>query len=260
MPVPQYPAVALLFPTNSTSLESSDARRIQRSLGARLARNIAAALTNVSPIAVAWARDSLVTKPRAELASRPGEPIIAANLSYAEGAIACAYLADARRNIGVDILSLNRAVHVSSQAASLLGGALLQPIEGTRECDSVLSALTPEQFAVRWTLLEALLKLRGTGLSVPHAAHAVLSNCRAASPSTIDHDFKIFGWIVHETELLDDRVPEFAAVCSEESCTTRIEPRIIGTWESKSMTWRAVSFAIERNGRESLVASLAWDS
>lgn len=256
MSVPQSPAVALLFPADSSSLESVEARRIQRSLGARLARNIAAALTNVSPSAVAWARDSLMSKPRAELAARPGEPIIAANLSYAEGAIACAYLAEARRRIGVDMLSLSRAVSVSSQAASLLGGALLQPIEGMHECDAVLLALTPEQFAIRWTLLEAVVKLRGTGLSVPQAAHAVLSDC-AAAPSTIDHDFS--GWIAHDSELLEDRVPEFAALCAEESCSTRLASRVIARFESKSMTWRAVSVAIERNGRESLVVSLAWD-
>ena len=168
-------------------------RQQRSSIGASAALSLASALSGRPVDALAWTRASPHAKPRAE---HLGATIASINLSYDGCALLAGFAASPHARLGVDVLSVARAARVSA-AEGDGGEGLLRRIG----CDiSILSTYTsalpcpsahvspPILFALRWTLVEAVLKARGEGLGVVGAAGAVFAGAveiDGASESTV---------------------------------------------------------------------------
>lgn len=263
------PSIALLFlPVSSGNL--AETRRAQHDAGALLARHIAATLTGNIPSHIVWIRDGLMCKPRVELASRPGDTIASLNLSYAQDIAACAFFlreeGQCHQEVGVDIISLTRAAKIAPSAVTLLGGSLCQTMDDGMGDSFITDGFSPHHFALRWTLLEALLKLRGSGFSIDSAARSIMSEVRAVpfSQPVIDC-IQIFTCHADNTLIschhLEESIATFAATLNNHTKNTvdTISTRLIGQFESMNATWQAITFVIEVAGQEMFVMSLAWD-
>jgi hypothetical protein len=67
---------------------------------------------------------------------------------------------------------MKRAAEVAPTASELLGGAIMGALCGA----APLHEITADFFAIRWTLVEAVLKMRGQGLARDDAARLVLAS------------------------------------------------------------------------------------
>jgi hypothetical protein len=231
-------------------------RAAARRAGALLARHVAARLARCDAGAVAWARAGALSKPFAELVTAPGVPIAALSLSYAAAAVACAFCRDARASVGVDVIAISRAAEAAPGARALLGGALVAPLGAAAgapvDTESTAPPLSPAAFALRWTLIEAVLKARGAGFAVDGAARAVVAEARAAplapgapAPAVLVASGALAGPI-------EERALAAAAAAAGalEACAAAAPApegaRLVARFEAAA--WRAATFALTEPG------------
>ncbi len=152
-------------------------RGIRSSIGASAALSAAAALSSLPLARLSWARVGPTARPDAVL-SPGGAPCGASiSLSY-DGPLLLVGFARAcggGGRVGVDVLRCARAAAALEAAGGGDGGARLLRARGGRLPAPAGPPLPPATlFALRWTLMEAVLKARGEGLGVAGAAEAVL--------------------------------------------------------------------------------------
>jgi phosphopantetheinyl transferase len=169
------------------ALLTDESREHQRTSGAGLALGLAHSLTGLPLAQLSWVRACPLSKPQVLHQSNP-TPVAAINLSHEGALLAAAFCvptssAAAPASLGVDLQSLARAqaALASPHSGGPAGEALLlqghsltagQSLPLPSCCAS--SASSALLFAVRWTLMEAVLKARGSGLASQGAAAAVL--------------------------------------------------------------------------------------
>ena len=155
-------------------------RQQRSSIGASAALSLAASLSGLPADALAWTRASPHAKPRAE---HQGTKIASVSLSYDGCALLAGFAASPHARLGVDVLSVARAALVSATEGDGGEGLLRRIGCGTLTLPTTALVLPcptaplspPLLFALRWTLVEAVLKARGEGLGVVGAAGAVLA-------------------------------------------------------------------------------------
>lgn len=256
------PSLAILFlpACIGAAVNLAETRRAQHDAGALLARHVAAALTGRAPESVVWARDGLLCKPRAELSSRPGGAIASLNLSYAQGLAVCAFQCEVSHRTGVDVITLSRAARAAPSAASLLGGIICEPFDDGMGDSYMTEGFSPEHFATRWTMLEAVLKLGGLGLSLEGAARSVMAEVRVVPLSHSEAQcLRIFTCPADAPGSLNHRIAAFASISIQSDLGSAVTRRLIARFESARASWQAITFAIELVGHEPIIASLAWD-
>jgi hypothetical protein len=240
------PSLSLLLLPPSASSEASANRPALRALGAAAACHTAAALSACAASDVSWERDSALSKPRAELSSAPGAAIAALNLSYSERAAALAFHPDARVSVGVDMISLARATAAAPTAPQLLGGALVAPF-----CGSMSSrALSPINFAVRWTLAEALLKLRGNGLAVEDSARVALGGVFGSKSADAL-------WVGVCDDFSADVGARVAALLARKAGGEVAGTKAVVGFEG--VDWLATVYSIDADG-DTFICTVAWDA
>ncbi len=161
-------------------------RAARSSVGARAALSAAAALTGAPLADLLWARAHASARPDAVRLQRGAPSGATASLSY-DGPLLLlgfAVAAACGGRVGVDVLRCSRAAAALAAAGGGCGdGApLLRARAGGRLPTAPAGRALPPAalFALRWTLLEAVLKARGEGLAVEGAAEAVLEGAEEA--------------------------------------------------------------------------------
>ena len=152
-------------------------RGTRSSIGASAALSAAAALSSLPLARLSWARVGPTARPDA-LLSPGGAPCGASISLSSDGPLLLVGFARAcggGGRVGVDVLRCARAAAALEAAGGGDGGARLLRARGGRLPAPSGPPLPPATlFALRWTLMEAVLKARGEGLGVAGAAEAVL--------------------------------------------------------------------------------------
>jgi hypothetical protein len=191
-------------------------RLARRGLGGDCALALAGALSGAPRAALSWARAHARAKPQALALGGGGGSSGAAdaaapvNLSHAGCVLAAAYGAPAAARIGVDAQSAARAERALAQrsAGGALGAALLadEAAGGSGAALPWLPAGAAQlpaavRLALRWTLMEAVLKARGQGLAVEGAGAAVLAGAVRVDGGAAQLAPRVWGACISEDAL-----------------------------------------------------------
>lgn len=177
-------ALLALLPASSALESSKQLVATHHIVGAYLARCVAGSLSSLPVASLSWSRDGALCKPYADSHDARGVPVAEVNLSHDAELVACAFLCDDSRvkgRVGIDVLALRRLSNGVALPTQQLGAGPMPWLDA-----AALAAAEPAlaaggvatealAFAVRWSLMESVLKARGQGLAVAGAGAAVLA-------------------------------------------------------------------------------------
>ena len=179
--------VVLLFTLpGPLPLGARELRETQRSVGETLALSLTSTLTSLPLQALSWRRATPLSKPYVCGPASP-HPVSTLNLSHDGAFLALAFSPPPPhpqlRGVGVDLVRVSR---VRDMIGSMeCGGNSL--ILGTAPSNTPVPTLPSPPtgstdpallFALRWTIMEAVLKARGEGLAVEGAGLRILKEAR----------------------------------------------------------------------------------